>query len=257
MTPLVSLENQRGLVIGIANEQSIAYGCAKAYRAAGASLAITYLNAKAEPHVRPLAEQLESPLILPCDVQAPGELEAVFDRIGQSWGRLDFLLHAIAFAPRQDLQGRVTDCSREGFLLAMDISCHSFIRMARLAEPLMKEGGSLATLTFYGGEKVVENYHLMGPVKAALERVVSYLAQELGGKGIRVNAISPGPIVTRAASGLKDFDQMQAQVYGRLPGRQPVRIDDVGGLAAFLASDGGRKISGENIHVDCGYHVLG
>jgi enoyl-[acyl-carrier protein] reductase I len=163
------LEGKKGLVIGIANEHSIAWGCARAFRSFGAELAITYLNEKAKPYVEPLASALEAPIFMPLDVQVEGQLEAVFAEIERCWGRLDFALHSIAFAPKADLQGRVVDCSREGFLLAMDVSCHSFIRMARLAEPLMKDGGALFTMSYFGAERVVENYNLMGPVKAALE----------------------------------------------------------------------------------------
>jgi enoyl-[acyl-carrier protein] reductase I len=258
MSSMCDLSGKCGLIVGIANDQSIAYGCARACRAAGAELAVTYLNEKAEPHVRPLGEALASPLILPCDVRVAGQLENVFEQIGHRWGRLDFLLHAIAFAPREDLRGRLADCSLDGFLVAMDVSCHSFIRMAKLAEPLMgPRGGTLLTLSFYGAEKAVENYDVMGPPKAALECAVRYLAIELGSAGIRVNAISPATIQTRAASGLKDFDQMIAQTYRRLPGREPVTIEDVGPLAAFLASDAARTITGEILHVDCGYHALG
>jgi enoyl-[acyl-carrier protein] reductase I len=183
------LEGKKGLVIGIANENSIAYGCARAFRSFGAELALTYLNDKARPYVEPLAQELEAPIFLPLDVQVPGQMEALFTEIGRRFGQLDFALHSIAFAPKADLQGRVVDCSREGFLLAMDVSCHSFIRMARLAEPLMKNGGALFTMSYFGAERVIENYNLMGPVKAALEASARYLAAELGPKGIRVHAI--------------------------------------------------------------------
>ncbi len=165
------LAGKRGLVVGIANQNSIAFGCARAFRAAGAELAATYLNAKAEPYVRPLAEELGCPLILPCDVSEPGQLDAVFAAVGERWGRLDFVLHSIAWAPKDDLHARVVDCSRDGFLAAIDVSCHSFIRMARLSAPLMTHGGALMTVSFYGSEKVVAHYNLMGPVKAALEGV--------------------------------------------------------------------------------------
>ena len=188
------LRGRRGLVVGIANEHSIAFGCAAKLRAFGAELAITYLNEKSEPYVRPLAEELKASLVLPLDVEQPGQLEAVFDRIRETWGRLDFLIHSIAFAPRADLHGRVVDCSVEGFLQAMRVSCYSFIEMSRLAEPLMTEGGSLLTMSYYGADKVVNNYNMMGPVKAALEASTRYLAAELGEKGIRVFAVSPGPL---------------------------------------------------------------
>jgi enoyl-[acyl-carrier protein] reductase I len=253
---MISLAGRKGLVAGIANRQSIAYGCARAFRAAGAELAITYVSAKAEPHVRPLALELQAPLILPCDVREPGQLEAVFERIGEQWGRLDFLLHSIAYAPREDLHGRVVDCSQAGFTMAMDVSCHSFIRMARLAEPLMSEGGCLMTVTFYGSEKVVRNYNLMGPVKAALEAAVRYMAVELGPKGIRVHAISPGPIATRAASGLDRFDELLELAAKRAPKHELVTIEDVGATAAFLASDAARGLTGNLTYVDAGYHIV-
>lgn len=252
-----SLEGKRGLVVGIANDQSIAYGCAKAFRAAGAELAITYLNDKAQPYVRPLAESLHSPLIMPCDVREAGQLEAVFAHIAAAWGRLDFVLHSIAFAPRDDLHRRLVDSSQEGFALAMDVSCHSFIRMARMAEPLMKDGGCLLTVTYYGSEKVVEHYNLMGPVKAALEASVRYMAAELGGKGIRVHALSPGPLKTRAASGLDRFDELLDRARLRAPERLLAGIDDVGNVAAFLASDAARLLTGNVEYIDGGYHIMG
>ncbi len=251
------LAGKKGLVIGIANEHSIAYGCARAFHALDADLAITYLNDKAKPFVEPLAQQLNAPIFLKCDVSQPGELEAVFAAIGETWGRLDFALHAIAFAPKEDLHGRLTDCSRDGFLLAMDVSCHSFIRMARLAEPLMREGGALFTMTYYGAEKVVEHYNVMGPVKAALESAARYLAYELGPKGIRVHAISPGPVKTRAASGIDHFDDLLELAAKRAPARHLVEIDDIGFATAALATDYARLITGETVYVDGGYHILG
>ncbi len=253
----VSLEGKKGLVVGIANANSLACGCAKAFRRLGADLAITYLNAKAEPYVRPLAAELSSPIIMPCDVQASGQLEAVFQRIKQEWGRLDFLLHAVAFAPKEDLHARVVDCSAAGFALAMDVSCHSFIRMAKLAEPLMTNGGCLLTLTYYGSEKVVEHYNLMGPVKAALESAVRYMAAELGPKGIRVHAISPGPVQTRAASGIEHFDEILDQAAARAPEHHLVGIDDVGAVTAFLVGDWAKAMNGNTAFVDAGYHVVG
>jgi enoyl-[acyl-carrier protein] reductase I len=248
---------KKGLVTGIANDQSIAYGCARAFRRLGAELAITYLNDKAKPHVEPLARALEAPILMPLDVSTEGSLEAVFHSIRETWGRLDFVVHSMAFAPKDDLHGRVIDCSREGFLMAMDISCHSFIRMARLAEPLMTEGGTLLTMSFYGAHKVVEHYNLMGPVKAALEAAGRYLAWELGPKGIRVHMISPGPLKTRAASGISHFDELMEEAAARAPARRLVSIDDVGAAAAALASDGARLITGETIYVDGGLHIVG
>src|SRR5574343_1453636 len=195
---MFNLNGKKGLVVGVANNHSIAYGCAKAFNICGAELAVTYLNEKAEPHVRPLAELLAAPLVLPLDVEQDDQLAAVFAAIEQKWGKLDFLLHSIAFAPKEDLHGRVVDCSRQGFLRAIDISCHSFIRMAKLAEPLMKDGGSLLTMSYLGADEVGDNYGMMGPVKAALQASTRYLATELGPKGIRVHAISPCPLATRA-----------------------------------------------------------
>lgn len=253
---MIDLKGKKGLVIGIANQHSIAYGCAEIFRASGAELAITYLNEKAEPYVRPLALQLEAPHILPCDVEKSGELESVFDCITKHWGKLDFLLHAVAFAPKEDLHGRVVDCSLEGFLTAMDVSCHSFLRMAKLAEPLMKEGGSLLTLSYYGSEKVVENYNMMGPVKAALESAVRYMSVELGAKNIRVNTISPGPIMTRAASGIAHFDEMIARAKSKSALRRVVNIEDVGYLAAFLVSDYAANITGNIHYIDAGYEAV-
>ncbi len=253
----MSLAGKKGLVVGIANEHSIAFGCAQAFRKAGADLAITYLNAKAEPYVRPLAEGLQSPIIAACDVREAGQLEALFASIEKQWGRLDFVLHSIAFAPREDLHSRIVDCSQAGFALAMDVSCHSFIRMAHLAEPLMKDGGALLTVTFYGAEKVVEEYNLMGPVKAALESSVRYMAAELGSKRIRVNALSPGPLMTRAASGIDRFDELMERTRTRVPEHQLVSIDDVGNMAAFLVSDEAARLTGNIEYIDGGYHVLG
>jgi len=254
---LVDLSGKKGVVFGIANEASIAYGCARVLSGAGAELAVTYLNEKAEPHVRPLAETLNCPLILPCDVTVSGQMETVFREIEATWGTLDFLLHSMAFAPRDDLQGRVVDCSREGFGLAMDVSCHSFIRMAKLAEPLMENGGCLVTMSYLGSEKVIKDYNLMGPVKAALESVTRYLAAELGPRGIRVNSISPGPLKTRAASGIAHFDKLMEDAAARSPERKLVTIDDVGALTAFLVSDAARSITGNNTYIDAGLHIVG
>ncbi|OBV37428.1 enoyl-[acyl-carrier protein] reductase I [Janthinobacterium psychrotolerans] len=253
---LFDLRGKRGLVVGIANDQSIAWGCARALRAAGAELALTWLNDKARPHVEPLAQQLGAALTAPLDVSVPGQLEALFAQIEREWGGLDFLVHSIAFAPRQDLHGRVTDSSAAGFAQAMDVSCHSFMRMAKLAEPLMRQGGSLMAMTYLGAEDVIADYGLMGPVKAALEASVRYLAAELGPAGIRVNAISPGPLATRAASGIAHFDRLLADAEARSPMRRLASIDDVGALCAFLAGDGARAITGGTLYVDGGYNIL-
>jgi enoyl-[acyl-carrier protein] reductase I len=251
------LSGKKGLILGIANEHSIAYGCAKAFRTLGADLAITYLNEKAKRFVEPLANELGAPIFLPCDVSESGQLEAVFGAMDRAWGRLDFALHAIAFAPKDDLHGRLTDCSRDGFLMAMDVSCHSFMRMARLAEPMMRDGGTLFTMSYYGAEKVIEHYNVMGPVKAALESAVRYLAYELGPRGIRVHAISPGPVMTRAASGIDHFDELMEAAAKRAPERRLVSIEDVGAATAFLATDYAKLITGETVYVDGGYHIVG
>ena len=250
------LDGYRGLVVGIANDQSIAWGCARAFRALGAELAITYLNEKARPHVEPLAEEVEASIVMPMDVMVPGELEAVFERVGETWGELDFVVHSIAFSPRDTLAGRVTDAPREGFLKTMDVSCWSFIRMAHLAEPLMAKGGSLFTMTYYGSQMVVENYNIMGVAKAALESAVRYMAAELGPKGIRVHAISPGPLATRAASGIPEFDELLDKARAKAPARALVSIDDVGAATAFLAHRAAKLITGQVLYIDGGYHII-
>jgi enoyl-[acyl-carrier protein] reductase I len=244
------------LIVGLANEHSIAFGCAKALAAQGVQLIVTYQSEKSLPYIEPLLPELGNPLLLPCDVTIEGSLEGVFDTIRQRYERLDSVIHAIAFAPREDLHGRVTDCSRAGFLTAMDISCHSFVRMAALAEPLMTTGGTLIAMTYYGSEKVVSGYNMMGPVKAALESVVRYLAAELGEKSIRVHAVSPGPLRTRAAMGLKNFERLLAKAAETAPLHQLVTIDDVGAMVAFLTSPAAFRLSGEVIYVDGGYHVM-
>jgi enoyl-[acyl-carrier protein] reductase I len=250
------LEGKRGLIVGIANDQSIAWGCAKAFRALGSELAVTYLNDKAKKYVEPLAQELEAPIFLPLDVRTPGQMEEVFKRITENWGRLDFVVHSIAFSPKDTLQGRVVDAPREGFLTTMEISCWSFIRMAKLAEPLMERGGALFCMSYYGSQMVVEHYNLMGPVKAALESATRYLAAELGPKGIRVHAISPGPLATRAASGIGHFDELLAKAQAKAPARSLVSIDDVGLATAYLATDAARLITGQTIYVDGGYHII-
>ncbi|MBS0247313.1 MAG: enoyl-ACP reductase FabI [Proteobacteria bacterium] len=252
-----SLEGKKGLVIGIANEHSLAYGCARHFHAAGADIAVTYLNAKAEPHFRPLADALGSSIVMPCNVTAPGQVDAVFERIAKDWGRLDFVLHSIAYAPLQDLHARIIDCSEAGFSLAMQVSVHSFLRMAHLAEPLMAGGGALLAMSYYGAEKAVAHYNLMGPVKAALEASVRYMAAELGPHHIRVNALSPGPVQTRAASGIEHFDALIDRAASEAPEHRLVSLDDVGAYAAFLVSDDARNITGNINYVDAGYHVLG
>ncbi|MFA7306694.1 MAG: SDR family oxidoreductase [Hyphomicrobium sp.] len=234
MKPIVDLTGKRVLVVGIANKSSIAYGCAEALQSAGADLAVTYLNAKAEPHVRPLAEPLNASIVVPCDVRVPGELEAVFETIRTSWGRLDGIVHSIAFAPREDLHNGLVHCSADGFAMAMDVSCHSFIRMAKLALPLMADGGSLQTVSFFGANRVVEHYNLMGPVKAA----------------------SSGPVVTRAASGIDRFDDLLEKARERAPDHQLVTIEQIGRISAFLASDAGSAMTGSTSYADHGFHIV-
>lgn len=251
------LKGKKGLVVGIANEHSIAWGCAKAFHDQGAELAVTYLNDKAKSYVQPLAEALDASIFMKLDVTQPAEQQALFDAITRKWGKLDFLLHSIAFAPKADLQGRVVDSSGEGFAQAMDISCHSLIRLAKAAEPLMKNGGSILTMSYYGAEKVVTNYNLMGPVKAALEASVKYLSAELGSQYIRVNAVSPGPVKTRAASGLADFDRLMEEAAKRAPLHQLVTLEQIGDMAAFLVSDNAKQVTGQVIYVDAGYNITG
>ena len=250
------INGKRGLVVGIANGHSIAAGCARAFRDAGAQLTVTYLNDKAKPYVQPVAEEVGADLLLPLDVEDDAQLDAVFERIEAEWGDLDFLLHSIAYCPMEDLHGRVTDCSRTGFAQAMDISCHSLIRLAKKAEPLMKNGGCILTVSYYGAEKVVDHYNVMGPVKAALEATVRYLAAELGPAGIRVNALSPGPLKTRAASGIAFFDELIDEARDRAPARRLVTIEDVGNMAAGLVSDAAHNVTGNISYVDAGYHVM-
>ncbi|MEM9221571.1 MAG: enoyl-ACP reductase FabI [Pseudomonadota bacterium] len=253
---MFQLDGHKALVVGVANDQSIALGCARALRAQGAELAITYLNAKAEPYVRPLAEELNAPIVMPLDVRSEGEMETLFAEISARWGRLDTLIHSIAFAPRDDLHGRVIDCSSSGFATAMDISVHSFLRMIRRAEPLMEPGGTCMTVSFLGATRVVEHYGVMGPVKAALEAAVRYAAVELGPRGISVHALSPGPLKTRAASGIKAFDELLNNTASRVPTHQLATIEQVGAFAAFLASAEAGNITGGIHHIDGGYSIV-
>ena len=250
------LEGKKGLIVGIANDQSIAWGCARAFRALGAELAITYLNDKAKRFVEPLAKEAQAPIFMPLDVMTAGQTEAVFDQIKKQWGEMDFLIHSIAFSPKDALHGRVVDVSLEGFTATMEVSCWSFLRMAHLAEPLMKKGGSMFAMTYYGSERVVKNYNVMGVAKAALEASVRYLAAELGPKGIRVHAISPGPLATRAASGIPEFDELLEKAKEKAPARSLVSIDDVGVATAFLAHDAAKLITGQTLYVDGGYHII-
>ncbi len=250
-----SMQGKVGIVAGLANHDSIAFGCAQALHKAGAECIVTYASPKAERFVTPLAAEMGEPELRCCDVQQDEQLDALFARAHERWGRVDFVVHSIAYAPLDDLHGRVVDCSREGFALAMDISCHSFIRMAKRAEPLMQEGGTLVNMTYYGAEKVVDNYNLMGPVKAALESATRYLAAELGPQGIRVHAVSPGAIRTRAASGLKAFDELARDGETRSPLRRLASVQEVGNTVVYLASDAGAALTGLTHYVDAGHHL--
>ena len=254
--PRPVLKGKKALIVGIANEHSIAYGCAAAFHELGADVAITYLNEKAKAYVEPLARKLEAPIFMPLDVSKSGELEALFERVAKDWGSLDILVHSIAWAPKDDLQGGLLNCSAEGFGRAMDISCHSFIRMAKLAAPLMTDGGSLFAMSYHGAQKVVPNYNVMGPIKAALEAACRYLAYELGPKGIRVHPISPGPLKTRAASGLKDFDLLLNEAMETAPVGELVDIMDVGFACAYLATPFARRITGGTVYVDGGVNIM-
>jgi enoyl-[acyl-carrier protein] reductase I len=254
--PRPILKGKKALVIGIANDNSIAYGCARAFQELDAELAVTYLNEKSKPYVEPLAKDLGASIFMPLDVSQPGELEAVFEQIAKQWGKLDILVHSIAFAPKEDLQGGLLKCSAAGFAKAMDVSCHSFVRMANLAAPLMTEGGSMFAMSYHGANEVAPNYNVMGPVKAALECACRYLAYELGPQGIRVHAISPGPLKTRAASGLKDFDLMLNEATQRAPLGELVDIMDVGFTCAFLATPYARRLTGNTVYVDGGLNIM-
>jgi len=253
---MLSLEGTTALVIGIANDQSVAWGCAKALRDRGATLAVTYLNEKAEPYVRPLAERLEAEIILPLDVRNEDQMDNLFAEITARWGRLDTLLHSVAYCPKEDLHGRVIDCSAEGFAMAMDVSVHSFLRLIRRAEPLMKDGGTCMTISFHGADRVVDHYNIMGPVKAALESATRYVAAELGPKGISVHALSPGPLRTRAASGIDHFDELINAAAERAPTHRLATIEDVGAFASFLASREAANVTGGIHFIDGGYNIV-
>ncbi len=250
------LAGKKGLVVGVANEHSIAAGCARAFHASGAALALTYQTEKSRRFVEPVAQAVEADLLLPLDVTEGDQMQAVFDAIRDRWGRLDFLVHSIAFCPKEDLHGRVVDCSQAGFALAMDISVHSLIRLANGAEPLMQDGGTILTVSYHGAEKVVDNYNIMGPVKAALEATARYLAVELGPQNIRVNAMSPGPLQTRAASGIDHFDTLIDDAKSRAPLHRLTTIEEVGAMAACLVSEFARSVTGNTAYIDGGHHVV-
>ena len=251
------LENKKGLVFGLANNYSIAWAIAQEAKAQGAELGFTYLNEAIEKRMRPLAESLGSPLILPCDVASDEQIAAVFDQVARTWGKLDFLVHSIAFARKEDLEGRYADTSREGFRIALETSAYSLVSLSRAAAPLMKEGGSILTLSYYGAEKAVKNYNVMGVAKAALEASVRYLAADLGPEGIRVNAVSAGAIKTLSAKGIRGFSEMLGVYAERTPLRRNVETSEVGKASVFLLSDSSSGITGEVLHVDTGYNILG
>lgn len=252
----LSLKGKKGIIVGVANKDSIAFGCAKALHEAGAEIAMTYLNEKARPYVEPLAQEVDAKILMPCNVVKQEELEALFKAAEEAWGKIDFVIHSIAWSPIDELHGRVVDSTSDGFSKAMDISCHSFIRMAKLAEPLMTDGGSLITMSYYGAEKVVDHYNMMGPIKAALESSVRYLAAELGEKNIRVNCVSPGPMMTRAASGIDHFDKLVESAQSHSPLHRLGTTEEVGHMATFLVSGMASAVTGGVHYVDAGHHIM-
>lgn len=251
------MAGKRGLIMGVANDRSLAWGIAQTLAAHGATLAFTYQGEALEKRVRPLAESLGSSLLFPADVTDSDSLDRLFTTVEETWGGLDFVVHAIAFSDKDQLKGRYADTTRENFLMTMDISCFSFTDVARRASALMKNGGSLVTLTYYGAERVMPHYNVMGVAKAALEASVRYLAADLGADGVRVNAISAGPARTLAASGIGDFRYILKWNEFNSPMQRNVTLEDVGGSALYLLSDLGAGVTGETHHVDCGYHVVG
>ena len=251
------LKGQKALVVGVANDRSIAWGCAQAMHLAGADIAMTYLNDKARPFVEPLAKAVAAQLFLPLEGRDTEQMDALFGAVEKQWGRLDILVHSIAFAPWEALAGRVVDCPCDGFLTAMEVSCWSLLDLTRRAEKLMASGGTIFAMSYHGANEVIENYGIMGPIKAALESAVRYLAAELGPSGIRVHAISPGPLATRAASGIPDFDELMARVAERAPARRLVTIKEVGAACTFLASQYAGAMTGNTIYIDGGYNILG
>ena len=251
------LKNKIGMVLGVANKRSIAWACAQACMKHGATLAFTYQGERLERYLTKLTADLEDTLVIPCDVKNQREVDAAFEAVGSKYGKLDFLIHSIAFAPREALEGGFIDTSREAFLTALEISAYSLPQVARSAAPLMKDGGSIVTMSYYGAEKVVENYNVMGVAKAALESSTRYLANDLGPRGIRVNAISAGPINTLSARGVKNMSDFLKHVEERAPLKRNVEVGEVGNTALFLVSDLSTGITGETIYVDCGFNIMG
>ena len=255
--PQLPFAGKKALIVGVANERSLAWAISQHLHQGGAELGFTYLGDALEKRVRPLAESLKSPLIHPCNVSDDAQMDSLFEQVKATWGSLDILIHSVAFANREDLDGRFVNTSREGFRIALDISAYSLVSLARRAEPLMQNGGSIVTLTYYGAEKVVPNYNVMGVAKAALEACTRYLAYDLGTKKIRVNAISAGAVKTLAAAGIRDFRTMLAKAEEKTPLRENIDASDVGALAAFLCGPGGRHITGATMYVDSGAHIMG
>ena len=255
MNQLLNLSGKKGLILGVANDQSIAWGCALMTKQLGADVMVTCLNEKARGYVEPLtkAEQIDLEI---CNVEDPGALEALVNNAVKKFGQLDFVIHSIAWAPLEDLHGRVVDSSSMGFARAMEVSCHSFATLAKLCAPYMPRGGALLTMTYLGADEAVPHYGLMGPVKAALESLVRYMAVELGGSGIRVHAVSPGPILTRAASGIDHFDELMREAAQKSPLGRPVRLDEIASLSTFLCSDAASGMTGQTIYVDGGCHAV-
>lgn len=250
-----SLVAKRGLIVGLANEHSIAWGCAKEAHLDGAELVLSCLNDKAYGHVAALAESLNAPL-LTCNVETQGDLQSLVDRAVVHLGQLDFVVHSIAWAPLQELHGGVIDSSSVGFSRAMEVSCHSFAQLAQLCLPHMAQGGSMVTMSYQGAAEAVPHYGLMGPVKAALESLVRYMALEMGPRGVRVHAVSPGPILTRAASGIEDFDALMAHACTKSPLGRLVTLEEIGRLTSFLCSDAASGMTGQTIYVDGGCHAV-
>ena len=252
-----SLKGKKALIVGVANERSLAWAIAQKLHAAGVDLAFNYLGEALERRVRPLAESVNASIVEPCNVAVDGEIEALFEKIKQKWGELDILIHSVAFANREDLEGRFVQTSREGFRVAMDISAYSLIALSKFSEPLMREGSSIVTLSYYGAQKVVPNYNVMGVAKAALESSVRYLAYDLGSKKIRVNAISAGPVKTLAAAGIRNFRELLSTAAEKTPLRENISAEDVGELGAFLCSSASKHITGSTLYVDSGAHIMG
>lgn len=255
--PAALMQGKRGVIMGLANDRSLAWGIATALAKHGAELAFTYQGEALAKRVKPLAEQLGSSLVVPCDVSDEASIDAAFAAVGEAWGGIDFVVHAIAYSDKNELNGRYVDTTRENFRVSLDVSCYSFTAVCRRAEPLMTNGGSLLTLSYLGAERVIPHYNVMGVAKAALEASVRYLAVDLGGKNIRVNSISAGPIKTLAASGIGDFRQILRWNELNAPLKRNVTIGDVGGAGLFLLSELGAGVTGENLHVDSGYHTVG